>query len=162
VSWRLIPKWDDFYQTSASSLPSQDDDEVGPFTGAPAFLVRPCRSIWNGQLNLIPAIGNGSAELPLSLIDAIMRDGYLERVPRREFSHSPRSRTRGRAGRVEMVLPTRFSSSSPVGVGARSLTNAQACNCASCTKRNAQMLEQGAEDVKGPLELLGSPSDFLS
>ena len=68
-------QWEDVYQTSASSMPSNDDDDwdFTSRTGTGETL----QSHLEWQLNLIP-LSETDYQIAVALIDGINADGYLE------------------------------------------------------------------------------------
>lgn len=143
-------QWDDVYQTSASSLPSQDDDEwdFTARTGSGETL----QSHLEWQLNLIP-LSETDQLIALSLIDAINADGYLEESLE-EILASLDPELEVELDEVEMVLH-RIQQFEPVGVGARSLSECLSLQLRQFPK-DTPMLEQAQKIVKDHLELLGS------
>lgn len=148
-------QWEDVYQTSASSLPSQDDEEwdYTSRTGTGETL----QSHLEWQLNLIP-LSDTDRLIAESLIDAINADGYLEETLE-EILESFDPALEIEADEVEMVLH-RIQQFEPVGVGARNLSE-----CLSLQLRqlpvDTPLLEQALRLVKDHLELLGS-RDFTT
>ena len=68
-------QWEDIYQTSASSLPSSDDEDwdFTARTGTDETL----QSHLEWQLNLLP-LSDTDHQIAIALIDGINADGYLE------------------------------------------------------------------------------------
>lgn len=67
--------WEDIYQTSASSLPSNDDDEWDFTTRTSAGESLQSHLLW--QLNLVP-MSDVDRMIAVTLIDSINPQGYLE------------------------------------------------------------------------------------
>ncbi len=67
--------WDDIYQTSASSLPSNDDDEWDSTSRSTAGESLQSHLLW--QLNLAP-MSDTDRLIAVTLIDCINTNGYLE------------------------------------------------------------------------------------
>ena len=67
--------WEDIYQTSASSLPSNDDDEWDFTTRTSAGESLQSHLLW--QLNLAP-MSDTDRLIAVTLIDSINAQGYLE------------------------------------------------------------------------------------
>ena len=67
--------WEDVYQTSASSLPSNDDDEWDFTTRTSASESLQSHLLW--QLNLAP-MSDTDRLIAVTLIDCINNQGYLD------------------------------------------------------------------------------------
>ncbi|MCQ5167775.1 hypothetical protein NE645_17640, partial [Roseburia hominis] len=67
--------WEDVYQTSASSLPSSDDDEWDFTTRTSAGESLQSHLLW--QLNLAP-MSDTDRLIAVTLIDCINNQGYLD------------------------------------------------------------------------------------
>ena len=143
-------QWEDIYQTSASSLPSQDDDDwdFTSRTGTGETL----QSHLEWQLNLIP-LSPTDQLIALSIIDAINADGYLEESLE-DILASIDPELEVELDEVEMVLH-RIQQFEPVGVGARDLSE-----CLQLQLRqlpaDTPLLDQAQKVVRDHLSLLGS------
>ena len=142
--------WEDIYQTSASSLPANTDDEWD-FTSRTSSDVT-LQSHLEWQVNLLP-LSDTDREIAIALIDGINADGYLgESLEDIQSSLDPELGVE--LDEIEMVLH-RIQQLEPVGVGARDLSEClhlQLCQLPAETP----MLEQAKRLVRDYLELLGS------
>ncbi|MCY1260255.1 RNA polymerase sigma-54 factor [compost metagenome] len=108
--------WEDIYQTSASSLPSSDDDEWDFTSRTSAGESLQSHLQW--QLNLTP-MSDTDRLIALSIIDGINDDGYLaESLEDILSSIDPELGVE--MDEVEVVL-RRIQQLEPAGVGARNL-----------------------------------------
>jgi RNA polymerase sigma-54 factor len=143
-------QWDDVYQTSSSSLPSQDDDEwdFTARTGTGETL----QSHLEWQLNLIP-LSETDQLIALSIIDAINADGYLEESLE-DILASLDPALNVELDEIEMVLH-RIQQFEPVGVGARDLSECLVLQLRQLPA-NTPLLDQAQKVVRDHLALLGS------
>ncbi len=142
--------WEDIYQTSASSLPGNDDEEWD-FTArtAPGESLQ-SHLLW--QLNLSP-MSDSDRLIAVSLIDAINSDGYLEESLE-EIHASFDSELDIELDEVEMVLH-RVQQFEPLGIGARDLSE---CLLLQLRQMPAgtPWLEEARRVARDYLDLLGS------
>ncbi|WP_373186437.1 RNA polymerase factor sigma-54 [Halopseudomonas sp.] len=143
-------QWEDVYQTSASSLPSGDDDDwdFTSRTGTGETL----QSHLEWQLNLIP-LSETDQLIALSIIDAINADGYLEESLE-DILASIDPELEVELDEIEMVLH-RIQQFEPVGVGARDLSECLLLQLRQLPA-NTPLLEQAQKVVGDHLGLLGS------
>lgn len=143
-------QWEDIYQTSASSLPSSDDEDwdFTSRTGTGETL----QSHLEWQLNLLP-LSDTDHQIAIALIDGITADGYLEESLE-DILASLDPDLEVELDEIEMVLH-RIQQFEPTGVGARDLSE--------CLRLQLQqlpdstpLLEQAKQIVRDHLELLGS------
>ncbi|MDV7209666.1 RNA polymerase factor sigma-54 [Azotobacter beijerinckii] len=109
--------WEDIYQTSASSLPSNDDDEWDFTTRTSTGESLQSHLLW--QLNLAP-MSDTDRLIAVTLIDSISSDGYLEASPE-EILTSLDPELGIELDEVEMVL-RRIQQFEPAGIAARDLS----------------------------------------
>ncbi|WP_090940655.1 RNA polymerase factor sigma-54 [Azotobacter beijerinckii] len=109
--------WEDIYQTSASSLPSNDDDEWDFTTRTSTGESLQSHLLW--QLNLAP-MSDTDRLIAVTLIDSISSDGYLE-ASLEEILTSLDPELDIELDEVEMVL-RRIQQFEPAGVAARDLS----------------------------------------
>ncbi len=109
--------WEDIYQTSASSLPSSEDDEWDFTTRTSTGESLQSHLLW--QLNLAP-MSDTDRLVALTLIDSISSDGYLE-ASLEEILASLDPELGIELDEVEMVL-RRIQQFEPVGIAARDLS----------------------------------------
>lgn len=108
--------WEDVYQTSASSLPSNDDDEWDFTTRTSAGESLQSHLLW--QLNLVP-MSDTDKLIGVTIIDCINDQGYLEEsIEEIVASFDPEMDVE--ADEVEAVLH-RIQHFEPAGIGARDL-----------------------------------------
>ncbi len=108
--------WEDVYQTSASSLPSNDDDEWDFTTRTSAGESLQSHLLW--QLNLVP-MSDTDKLIGVTIIDCINDQGYLEEsIDEIVESFDPELEIE--ADEVEAVL-RRIQHFEPAGIGARDL-----------------------------------------
>ena len=143
-------QWDDVYQTSSSSLPSQDDDEwdFTARTGTGETL----QSHLEWQLNLIP-LSETDQFIALSIIDAINADGYLEESLE-EILASIDPELEVELDEIERVLH-RIQQFEPVGVAARNLSECLVLQLRQLPA-DTPLLEHALKVVRDHLALLGS------
>lgn len=108
--------WEDVYQTSASSLPSSDDDEWDFTARTSAGESLQTHLLW--QLNLAP-MSDTDRLIAVTLIDCINNQGYLEESLQ-EVLDSLDPELGIELDEVEVVL-RRIQQFEPAGVGARDL-----------------------------------------
>ncbi|MBC9252149.1 RNA polymerase factor sigma-54 [Pseudomonas alcaligenes] len=108
--------WEDIYQTSASSLPSNDDDEWDFTTRTSAGESLQSHLLW--QLNLVP-MSDTDKLIGVTIIDCINNQGYLEESIE-EIVESFDPELDIEADEVEAVL-RRIQHFEPAGIGARDL-----------------------------------------
>ncbi|TWI55392.1 RNA polymerase RpoN-/SigL-like sigma 54 subunit [Pseudomonas duriflava] len=108
--------WEDVYQTSASNLPSSEDDEWD-FT-ARTSVGESLQSHLLWQLNLAP-MSDTDRVIALSIIDGINNDGYLEESLE-DILSSIDPELEVELDEVEVVL-RRVQQFEPAGIGARNL-----------------------------------------
>lgn len=108
--------WEDVYQTSASSLPSNDDDEWDFTTRTSAGESLQTHLLW--QLNLAP-MSDTDRLIAVTLIDCINDQGYLEESLE-EIVEAFDPEMDVELDEVEAVLH-RIQNFDPAGVGARDL-----------------------------------------
>ncbi|WP_353389754.1 RNA polymerase factor sigma-54 [Halopseudomonas sabulinigri] len=143
-------QWEDVYQTSASSLPSQDEEDwdYTSRTGTGETL----QSHLEWQLNLIP-MSETDYEIAIALIDGINTDGYLEESLDDILASLP-PEMEVEMDEVEMVLH-RIQQFEPVGIGARDLRECLLLQIRQLPA-DTPMLEQATRVIRDHLELLGS------
>ncbi|TKA92009.1 RNA polymerase factor sigma-54 [Halopseudomonas bauzanensis] len=143
-------QWEDIYQTSASSLPSSDDEDwdFTARTGTGETL----QSHLEWQLNLLP-LSDTDYQIAIALIDGINADGYLEESLE-DILTSLDPALEVELDEVEMVLH-RIQQFEPTGVGARNLSECLHLQLQQLPD-TTPMLEQAKRVVRDHLELLGS------
>lgn len=143
-------QWEDIYQTSASSLPSSDDEDwdFTARTGTDETL----QSHLEWQLNLLP-LSDTDHQIAIALIDGINADGYLEESLD-DILASLDPALEVELDEVEMVLH-RIQQFEPTGVGARNLSECLHLQLQQLPD-STPMLEQAKRVVRDHLELLGS------
>ncbi|QJD60459.1 RNA polymerase factor sigma-54 [Pseudomonas sp. gcc21] len=143
-------QWEDVYQTSASSLPSNDDEDwdFTSRTGTGETL----QSHLEWQLNLIP-MSETDYQIAVALIDGINADGYLQESLE-DILSSLDPELEADLDEVEMVLH-RLQQFEPVGVAARDLRECLLLQLRQLPA-DTPMLEQARRVVDNHLELLGS------
>ena len=143
-------QWEDIYQTSASSLPSSDDEDwdFTSRTGTGETL----QSHLEWQLNLLP-LSDTDHQIAIALIDGISADGYLEESLEDILAALDPS-LEVELDEVEMVLH-RIQQFEPTGVGARNLSECLHLQLQQLPD-STPMLEQAKRVVRDHLELLGS------
>ncbi|MBO3275055.1 RNA polymerase factor sigma-54 [Pseudomonas schmalbachii] len=142
--------WEDIYQTSASSLPSNDDDEWDFTARTSAGESLQSHLAW--QLNLSP-MSDTDRLIALSIIDGINNDGYLEESLD-DILSSLDPELDVEMDEVEVVL-RRIQQLEPAGVGARNLRE---CLLLQLRQMPAStpLLAEAQRLVSDHLELLGS------
>jgi RNA polymerase sigma-54 factor len=120
--------WEDVYQTSASSLPSNNDDDEWDFTTRTSS-GESLQSHLLWQLNLVP-MSDKDRLIGITLIDCINYQGYLEESLEEVLAASTRSWT-SNSTRWKPYC-TASSSSSRSALPPATCANACSCNCASC------------------------------
>lgn len=143
-------QWDDIYQTSASSLPSNPDEDWD-FT-ARTSSSETLQSHLEWQLNLMPLSPTDHA-IAIALVDGITSDGYLD-VSLDDIILSLQPELDVGLDEVEMVLK-RIQQLDPVGVGARDLSECLLLQLQQLPE-STPYLEQAKRVVRDYLELLGS------
>ena len=142
--------WEDIYQTSASSLPSNNDDEWD-FTSRTST-DETLQSHLEWQVNLLP-LSEVDHQIAVALIDGINADGYLEESLE-DIQSSLDPELGVELDEIEMVLH-RIQQLEPLGVGARNLSEClhlQLCQL----PEDTPLLEAAKRVVRDYLELLGS------
>src|SRR5690554_2323675 len=142
--------WEDIYQTSASSLPSSNDDEWD-FTSRTST-DETLQSHLEWQVNLLP-LSEVDHQIAVALIDGITADGYLEESLE-DIQSSLDPELGVELDEIEMVLH-RIQQLEPLGVGARNLSEClhlQLCQL----PEDTPLLEAAKRVVRDYLELLGS------
>ena len=147
--------WEDIYQTSASSLPAESDDEWD-FTSRTAT-GESLHSHLEWQLNLTP-MSDKDRLIALAIIDAINDDGYLEESLS-ELAQAFDPRLDVELDEIEAVL-RRLQHFDPTGVGARNLSECLLLQLRQLPK-DTPWLSQAQQLASQYLKLLGS-RDFTS
>ena len=109
--------WEDVYQTSASSLPSNDDDEWDFTTRTSAGESLQSHLLW--QLNLAP-MSDTDRLIGVTLIDCINNQGYLDETLE-EILEAFDPELDIELDEIEAVLH-RIQQFEPAGIGARNLS----------------------------------------
>ncbi|NMY10582.1 RNA polymerase factor sigma-54 [Pseudomonas veronii] len=109
--------WEDVYQTSASSLPSNDDDEWDFTTRTSAGESLQSHLLW--QLNLAP-MSDTDRLIAVTLIDCINNQGYLDETLE-EILEAFDPELDIELDEIEAVLH-RIQQFEPAGIGARNLS----------------------------------------
>ncbi|CEA00753.1 RNA polymerase factor sigma-54 [Pseudomonas saudimassiliensis] len=143
-------QWEDIYQTSASSLPSSDDEDwdFTSRTGTGETL----QSHLEWQLNLLP-LSDTDFQIAVALIDGINADGYLEESLE-DILASLDPALEVELDEVEMVLH-RIQQFEPTGVGARNLSECLHLQLQQLPP-STPLLAEAKRVVRDHLELLGS------
>ncbi|ONN71559.1 RNA polymerase factor sigma-54 [Pseudomonas oryzihabitans] len=142
--------WEDIYQTSASSLPSNDDDEWDFTTRTSAGESLQTHLLW--QLNLAP-MSDLDRLIALAIIDGIDTDGYLqESLEDIHASLDPELEVD--LDEVEVVL-RRVQQFEPAGVAARNLRECLLIQLAQLPA-SLPLLGEAKRLVGDYLDLLGS------
>jgi len=142
--------WEDIYQTSASSLPSNDDDEWDFTTRTSAGESLQTHLLW--QLNLAP-MSDLDRLIAVAIIDGIDTDGYLqESLEDIHASLDPELEVD--LDEVEVVL-RRVQQFEPAGVAARNLRECLLIQLAQLPA-NLPLLGEARRLVSDYLDLLGS------
>ncbi|MDF3843165.1 MULTISPECIES: RNA polymerase factor sigma-54 [Pseudomonas] len=142
--------WEDVYQTSASSLPSNDDDEWDFTARTSAGESLQSHLLW--QLNLCP-MSDTDRLVALSIIDGINNDGYLEESLE-DILTSLDPELGIEMDEVEVVL-RRIQQMEPAGVGARNLRECLLLQLRQMPA-NTHLLSEALRLVADHLDLLGS------
>jgi len=142
--------WEDIYQTSASSLPSNDDDEWDFTTRTSSGESLHSHLLW--QLNLAP-MSDKDRLIAATLIDCINNDGYLEETLE-EVTESFDPELDVELDEVEVVLH-RIQQFEPAGIGARDLRECLLLQLRQLPA-NTPWLNETQRVVGDYLELLGS------
>lgn len=142
--------WEDVYQTSASSLPSSDDDEWDFTARTSAGESLQSHLLW--QLNLAP-MSDTDRLIALSIIDGINDDGYLEESLD-DILASIDPELDVEMDEVEVVL-RRIQQMEPAGVGARNLRECLLLQLRQMPADTA-LLSEALRLVGDHLDLLGS------
>lgn len=142
--------WEDIYQTSASSLPSNDDDEWDFTSRTSAGESLQSHLLW--QLNLAP-MSDIDRLVALSIIDGINNDGYLEESLD-DILASLDPELGVEMDEVEVVL-RRVQQLEPAGVGARNLRECLLLQLRQMPSKT-YLLTEALKLVSDHLDLLGS------
>ena len=142
--------WEDIYQTSASSLPSNDDDEWDFTARTSAGESLQSHLLW--QLNLAP-MSDKDRLIAMTLIDAISNDGYLEETLE-ELLESFDPELDIELDEIEAVLH-RIQQFEPAGIGARDLRECLLLQLRQLPA-NTPWLKETQRLVSDYLDLLGS------
>ncbi|MDF3934862.1 RNA polymerase factor sigma-54 [Pseudomonas citronellolis] len=142
--------WEDVYQTSASSLPSNDDDEWDFTARTSAGESLQSHLLW--QLNLLP-MSDTDRLVALSIIDGINDDGYLEESLD-DILASIDPELDVEMDEVEVVL-RRIQQMEPAGVGARNLRECLLLQLRQMPE-DTYLLAEALRLVGDHLDLLGS------
>ncbi len=142
--------WEDIYQTSASSLPSNDDDEWDFTSRTSAGESLQSHLLW--QLNLAP-MSDTDRLVALSIIDGINDDGYLEESLD-DILASIDPELGVEMDEVEVVL-RRVQQLEPAGVGARNLRECLLLQLRQLPTKT-YLLAEAIRLVNDHLDLLGS------
>ena len=122
--------WEDVYQTSASSLPSNDDDEWDFTTRTSAGESLQSHLLW--QLNLAP-MSDTDRLIGVTLIDCINNQGYLDETLEEILeAFDPELTSSWTKSKPSC---TASSNSSPPASAPATWVSACCCNCASCPPR---------------------------
>ena len=141
--------WEDIYQTSASNLPSGDEDDWDFTTRASAGESLHTHLLW--QLNVTP-MSDTDRLIAITLIDSINEQGYLE--DSLESIHAGLDPELGiDLDEIEVVLH-RIQQFEPAGIGARTL---QECLLLQLRQlpENTPWLTEAQQLVRNYLEALG-------
>ncbi|MFK8329255.1 RNA polymerase factor sigma-54 [Pseudomonas sp. BJa5] len=142
--------WEDIYQTSASSLPSNDDDEWDFTTRTSAGESLQSHLLW--QLNLAP-MSDTDRLIAVTLIDCINNQGYLDESLE-EICESFDPELDIELDEVEAVLH-RIQQFEPAGIGARNLSECLLLQLRQLPARTPWMAE-AQRLVNDYIDLLGS------
>ncbi|OHC12368.1 MAG: RNA polymerase factor sigma-54 [Pseudomonadales bacterium GWC1_66_9] len=142
--------WEDIYQTSASSLPSSDDDEWDFTTRTSTGESLQSHLLW--QLNLAP-MSDTDRLIAVTLIDSISSDGYLE-ASLEEILASLDPELGIELDELEMVL-RRIQQFEPAGVAARDLSESLLLQLRQLPT-DTPWLEEAQRLTKDYLDLLGN------
>ncbi|RWU25385.1 RNA polymerase factor sigma-54 [Pseudomonas alkylphenolica] len=142
--------WEDIYQTSASSLPSNDDDEWDFTTRTSAGESLQSHLLW--QLNLAP-MSDTDRLIAVTLIDCINNQGYLDETLE-EICESFDPELDIELDEIEAVLH-RIQQFEPAGIGARNLSECLLLQLRQLPANNPWMAE-AQRLVRDYIDLLGS------
>lgn len=142
--------WEDIYQTSASNLPSNDDDEWDFTTRTSSGESLQSHLLW--QLNLAP-MSDTDRLIAITLIDSINSDGYLEQSLE-DVLNSLDPELGIELDEVEMVL-RRIQQFEPAGVAARDLSESLLLQLHQLPA-DTPWLNEAQRLVKDYLDLLGN------
>ncbi|MDH0725814.1 RNA polymerase factor sigma-54 [Stutzerimonas stutzeri] len=142
--------WEDIYQTSASSLPSNDDDEWDFTSRTSSGVSLQSHLLW--QLNLAP-MSDTDRLIATTLIDCINDQGYLEESLQ-EIVDSFDPELEIELDEVEVVL-RRIQQFEPAGIGARDLRECLLLQLRQLPDRTP-WLSEAQRLVSDHLDLLGS------
>ncbi|MCQ4314080.1 RNA polymerase factor sigma-54 [Pseudomonas stutzeri] len=142
--------WEDIYQTSASSLPSSDDDEWDFTTRTSAGESLQSHLLW--QLNLAP-MSDTDRLIAVTLIDCINPQGYLDETLE-EVLESFDPELEIELDEIEVVL-RRIQQFEPAGIGARDLRECLLLQLRQLPERTP-WLSEAVRLVSDHLETLGS------
>lgn len=142
--------WEDIYQTSASNLPSNDDDEWDFTTRTSTGESLQSHLLW--QLNLAP-MSDTDRLIAITLIDSINSDGYLEESLE-EVLESLDPELGIELDEVEMVL-RRIQQFEPAGIAARDLSESLLLQLRQMPAETP-WLNEAQRLAKDYLDLLGS------
>ncbi len=141
--------WDDVYQTSASSLPSNDDDEWDATSRTSVGESLQSHLLW--QLNLA-SMSDTDRLIAVTLIDCINTNGYLEESLE-EVLEAFDPELDIELDEIEAVLH-RIQQFEPVGCGARDLRECLSIQLRQL-ERNTPWLAEAQRLINDYLELLG-------
>jgi RNA polymerase sigma-54 factor len=142
--------WEDIYQTSASSLPSSDDDEWDFTTRTSAGESLQSHLLW--QLNLAP-MSDTDRIIAATLIDCINPQGYLDETLE-EVLESFDPELEIELDEIEVVL-RRIQQFEPAGIGARDLRECLLLQLKQLPDRTP-WLKEAVRLVSDHLDLLGN------
>ncbi|EIK54285.1 RNA polymerase factor sigma-54 [Stutzerimonas stutzeri TS44] len=142
--------WEDIYQTSASSLPSSDDDDWDFTTRTSSGISLQSHLLW--QLNLAP-MSDTDRLIATTLIDCINDQGYLEESLE-EVLEALDPELEVELDEIEVVLH-RIQQFEPAGIGARNLSECLLLQLRQLPEQTA-WLEQAKQLVSSYLDVLGN------
>jgi RNA polymerase sigma-54 factor len=142
--------WEDIYQTSASSLPSNDDDEWDFTTRTSSGESLQSHLLW--QLNLAP-MSDTDRLIAATLIDCINPQGYLDETLE-EVLESFDPELEIELDEVEVVL-RRIQQFEPAGIGARDLRECLLLQLRQLPERT-EWLSEAVRLVSDHLDILGA------
>ncbi|BAP78428.1 RNA polymerase factor sigma-54 [Pseudomonas sp. MT-1] len=141
--------WEDIYQTSASSLPSSDDDEWDFTSRTSSGESLQSHLLW--QLNLAP-MSDTDRLIAATLIDCINPQGYLEETLE-EVLESFDPELEIELDEIEVVL-RRIQQFEPAGIGARDLRECLLLQLRQLPERT-EWLSEAIRLVSDHLDILG-------
>ena len=141
--------WEDIYQTSASSLPSNDDDEWDFTTRTSSGESLQSHLLW--QLNLAP-MSDTDRLIATTLIDCINPQGYLDETLE-EVLESFDPELEIELDEIEVVL-RRIQQFEPAGIGARDLRECLLLQLRQLPERT-EWLSEAIRLVSDHLDILG-------